>query len=247
MHRYATCSDDFYINLNLNTEMELNSSRESVLHFFEVIQKKYPTMRNFYCRERGENVLEEDKEKGHYRWCSVEKKRICSGYVNPASLDSLIEQNEDILDLAPHALSVSPLDCESLNLMFGFDFTYAGNHNQLIAEALGVPPAFDGLLDESASNAISYDPSVQFSVSDDCRVQCRLSVESRTSAFQVRTGEFPEEQLSVYVTARRFGSLDPGETYKKVFHNLMNVCVETVDAYVIDQVLMPLRQTIAMK
>ena len=31
MSRYATLSDDFYVNLNLNTEMELPGSRETIL------------------------------------------------------------------------------------------------------------------------------------------------------------------------------------------------------------------------
>jgi hypothetical protein len=36
-----------------------------------------------------------------------------------------------------------------------------------------------------------------------------MSIESRTNAFQIRTGEFPEDQLSVFVTARQNGSLGP--------------------------------------
>ncbi len=245
MHRYRSCSDDFYVNLNLNTEMELGNHRESVLHFLELMRKRFPSMRNFYCREQGENVLEEDKEDGQYRWATVERKRICAGHVNPDALEDAIELHQYFLELAPHALSVSPLDCESLNLMFGFDFTYRGNHNQLIAEALGIPPAFDGFLD--TSRAIAYEPSIQIAVDDDCRTQCRLSVESRTSAFHVRTGDFPEEQLSVYVTARRFGSLDPGESYNDVLSRLLEICTETVDSLVMDQVLLPLQHAISLK
>ena len=247
MHRYVNCSDDFYINLNLNTEMELKNNRESVLHYFELMQRKYPTMRNFYCRDRGDHVLEEDKEHGHYRWCSVESKRICSGYVNPESIAAVMEQNKDVLDLAPHALTLSPLDCESLNVMFGFDFTYSGNHNQLIAEALGVAPAFEGVLNSTASNAIAYEPSIQFAVRDDCKVQCRISVESRTSAYHIRVGGFPEEQLSVYVTARHFGSLSKGESFVDISSELTEVCIDTVENQVMDQILLPLQQTIAMK
>ena len=72
MNRYSSLSDDYYVNMNLNTEMELPQSRETVLHFFEQIQKHYPGMRNFYNRERGEFVLEEDKDQGTYRWATVE-------------------------------------------------------------------------------------------------------------------------------------------------------------------------------
>ncbi len=68
MNPYDSLCDDFYINMNLGTEMELPTNRETVLHFFERVRKTYPTMRNFYCRDRGDFVLEEDKDKGNYRW-----------------------------------------------------------------------------------------------------------------------------------------------------------------------------------
>jgi hypothetical protein len=81
----------------------------------------------------------------------------------------------------------------------------------------------------------------------DCRVQCRLSVETRTSAYHVRTGEYPEEQLSVYLTARRYGSLEAGETYVSTMQKLAGVCKELVDNYMIDNVLRPLQQAIAIR
>lgn len=247
MNRYASVSDDFYVNMNLSTEMELPASRETVLHFFERIQKKYPLMRKFYCRDKRDFVLEEDKDRGHYRWATVETRRVCSGQVNPASLDSAMEQHKLVLELAPFMLSVSPLDCESLDLMFGFDFTYRGNHNQLVAEALGVSPGLERCVDIPGGTVINYEPSITLSLDEDCRTQVRLSIETRTNAYQVRTGEFPEDQLSVYVTARQYGSLDPDTTFVQTLENLAQICSETADNYVIDQVLKPLARTIAMK
>ena len=136
MNPYASLSDDFYVNMNLSTEMELPANRETVLHFFEQVQKTYPTMRNFYSRERGDFVLEEDKERGCYRWCTLEPRRICSGQVNPEKIEDALQQHKLVLELAPYALSVSPMDCEALDLLYGFDFMYRGNHNQLLSEAL---------------------------------------------------------------------------------------------------------------
>ena len=147
MNPYSSLSDDFYVNMNLSTEMELPTNRETVLHFFERLQKTYPTMRNFYCRDRGDIVLEEDKEQGAYRWCTIETRRVCSGQVNPEAIQGALEQHRLVLELAPYTLSVSPLDCEALDLLYGFDFTYRGNHNQVVAEALGVPPAMERLLE----------------------------------------------------------------------------------------------------
>ncbi len=247
MNRYSSLSDDFYVNMNLSTEMELPTNRETVLHYFERVQKQYPTMRNFYCREKGDFVLEEDKDQGHYRWCTVEARRLCSGYVNPPTVEDPLAQHKLVLELAPYLLSVSPLDCEALDLLFGFDFTYRGNHNQLVAEALGLAPAMERLLDVPSATVINFEPSITLSLDEECRTQCRLSIETRTNAYQVRTGEFPEEQLSVYLTARQYGSLGPDMTYVSALENLTRVCHEMVDQYVIDNVLRPLARTIATK
>ena len=86
MHRYSSLSDDFYVNMNLSTEMDLPTGRESVLQFFERLQKQFPTMSNFYSREKGDFILEADKDHGQYRWCTIEARRLCSGQVNPANV-----------------------------------------------------------------------------------------------------------------------------------------------------------------
>ena len=247
MNRYSSLCDDFYINMNLGTEMELPANRETVLHFFERIQKTYPTMRNFYCRERGDFVLEEDKDKGNYRWCTIEPRRVCSGQVNPESIDGALEQHKLVLELAPYMLSVSPLDCEALDLLFGFDFTYRGNHNQLVAEALGVNPAMERMAEIPGATVISHEPSLTVALDDECRAQFRLSVETRTNAYQVRTGEFPEEQLSVYVTARQYGSLGPDKTFVETLQRLRQVCHDMIENHVIEHVLNPLASAIALK
>jgi hypothetical protein len=247
MNRYSSMADDFYINMNLATEMDLTTNRESVLHYFEQVQKRYPEMRNFYCRDKGDFVLEEDKDRGQYRWCTIEPRRICSGQVNPPSVDDILEQHKLILDLVPYSLSVSTLDCEALDLLFGFDFSYRGNHNQLVAEALGMGPALERLADMPGATPINFEPSITLALDDDCRIQCRLSIETRTTAYQIRTGEFPEEQLSVYVTARQYGSLDAKTTYVETLEKLTKVCYQAIDDYVIESVLQPMARTIALK
>ncbi|MCX7401889.1 MAG: hypothetical protein NTY87_02010 [Planctomycetia bacterium] len=247
MTPYASLADDFYINMNLSTEMELPGQRETVLHYFECVQKKYPLMRKFYCRDKRDFVLEEDKDQGRYRWAAVEAKRLCSGHVNPSSVEDVLEQHRLVLDLAPALLSISPLDCEALDLLFGFDFAFRGNHNSLLAEALGVGPSLDRVAELPGSRVINYEPSLTIALDEDCRVQVRVSTETRTNAFQVRTGEFAEEQLSVYVTARQYGSLDPQTTYVAAMDRLAQLAQEVVDTCVVEQILRPLARTIALR
>jgi len=247
MTPYASLADDFYVNMNLATEMELPAQRETVLQYFEQVQRRYPSMRKFYCRDKRDYVLEEDKDQGRYRWAAVETKRLCSGQVNPPSLEAVLEQHRLVLDLAPAFLSVSPLDCEALDVLFGFDFAFRGNHNALIAEALGVGPALERFGDMPGSRVINFEPSLTIALDEECRTQVRISTETRTNAFQVRTGEFNEEQLSVYVTARQYGSLEPGTTYVEALERLARLAREVVDAHVVEQVLRPLARTIALK
>jgi len=247
MRQYDAHCHDYYINMNLHTEMELPQARETVLHYFEQLQRHYPQLRNFYTREKGEFVLEEEKDKSSYRWASIEPRRVCSGYVNPSSVEEAVRQHATVLDLVPFALAVSPLDCESLNVMFGFDFSYRGNHSQLLAEALGIYPAFEPLAHIPGAKILANEPVLQLALDDDCRTQVRVGFETRTSAYHVRTGEFPEEQLSVYLTARRYGSLDPGETFVTSMQRLTDICCELLDTYVVDNVLKPLQNTITIK
>ena len=49
-------NDDFYVNLSLNTQLELPSARDTVLHYFEQMRKAYPELTNFFTRENGDLV-----------------------------------------------------------------------------------------------------------------------------------------------------------------------------------------------
>ncbi len=247
MTPYSTLSDDFYINVNLNTEMQLPTGRETVLEFFERVQKSYPTMRNFYTRENGDFVLEEDKEQGHQRWLSLEPRRICSGYINPTDVEEPIKQHELVLQLVPYMLSVSPLDCEALDFMFGFDFNYRGNHDELIAEALGMPAGYDHLPDIPGTRVLNFEPSMTIALDDDCRRQARLMIETRTSAYQVRRGEYPEDQISVYFTVRQYGSLQHDTSFDSTMHLLREQGEELMNEHIIQSVLQPISQAIAAK
>ena len=247
MNAYGSFADDYYINMNLNTEMPLPQSRETVLGFFERVQKSYPSMRNFYTRENGDFVLEEDKDQGHQSWISIEPRCICSGFVNPSDSESACRQHLLILQLVPYMLSVSPLDCEALDYMMGFDFTYRGNHDELVAEVLGAGTCLDTLLDVPGAQVLNFKPSMTIALDESCRLQARMMIETRTNPYQVRRGDFPEDQISVYFTVRQYGSLEPNVTYEEKFQSLRETCEHMLDTHVIEQVLRPLAQAIATR
>ena len=117
----------------------------------------------------------------------------------------------------------------------------------MLIEALGICPAFEKLSELEGAKVVGHEPALQLALDTDCRTQCRLSIETRTTAFHVRTGDYPEEQLSVYLTARRYGCLDAGETFEDVMVSLGDTCQHLIDNYVQEQILRPLQHTIAIK
>src|SRR5947209_9999295 len=245
MNPYTTSCDEFGLFTYLNTRMDLPSGSETVLHFFEALQKSYPRMTEFDRRENGEYVLEEDREQGSYRSAGLETRRLWSGYLNPPTLEDADEQHERILDVAPYHLDLSALNCDALDVIFTFDFVYNGNHDDVVAEALAVNTPFENLLGLPGARVLNYEPSVMLALDENCRLQCRLNVETRTNAYQVQTGQFPEAPITVYFTVRQFWGKQPYKTFAESYRNQRRIAQELVDAYVIPNVVRPLAQTIS--
>jgi hypothetical protein len=227
--------------------MDLPSGRETILHFFDRVRKTYPTMTDFDRREGGEFVLEEDREQGSYRWVTVENRRLCIGYVNPPEVEAADQINEMVLENAPYHLDCGPLDCEALDVLFAFDFLYTGNHDEVVAEALGMNTTLENMLQMPGSRVLNYEPSLMLALEDTCRLQCRLSIETRTNAYQIRTGQFPEAPISVYFTVRQYWGRQPFKTFLDSYRNQRKLCQELVDNHIIPAVVRPLAQTIAAK
>ena len=247
MTPYSSLCDDFGIYAYVNTKMELPSGRETVLHFFNSLQKTFPTMTDFDCRGGNEYVLEEDREQGSYRWIGLEPKRFASGFVNPPSVEIADTQHERVLEIAPYHLDFGSLDCESLDVLFSFDFLYSGNHDELVAEALGLNTTLESLLQMPGSKVLGYEPSLMLALDESCRLQCRLNIETRTNAYQIRTGHFPDAPITVFFTVRQYWAKQTGKTFIEGYQHQRKICQELVDSHIIPAVIKPLSSTIENK
>lgn len=247
MNPLAALCDDFYLSCYLNTELELPRNRDTVLHFFQQISKAYPTMTNFYGRDPNEYVLEEDKEPGAYRWVTLETQRVATGFLNPPSLEACHPQHELVLDLAPPILSIDSLDCEALDVMFGFDFAYKGNHDDVVSEAFAPDSRFESLLNIGGSKAVEFEPSLTIALDEQCQTQARLSVVTRTNSYQVRTNQFGEDAISIYFTIRRYWGLGTdmkfGDSYRQQFEQGLDL----VHEHVIPNFVVPLSEVISTR
>jgi len=247
MNSYASLCDDFGVSTYLHGKLDMPSNRETVLHFFEAVQKAFPKMTDFDKRNEDEFLLEEDREAGSYRWTSLDKRRLCAGFVNPPTLDDADAHIERILELAPYHLDLTNMQTELMDVLYYFDFLYQGNHDEVVAEALASGTPLEGLSQMPAARVLHYQPTIMLALDDTCQLQCRLSIETRTSAYQVRTGQFPETPISVYFTVRQFWGKQPFKTYAESYQNQRRLLDELVNTYVIPNIINPLAKAISAK
>src|SRR5260370_4433708 len=247
MTPFGSLCDDFGVCVYLNTKMEMPARREAVVHFFESLQKTFKEMTDFDRRDNGDYNLEGDRDSGSYRWVTLEGRRLCTGYVNPADLEDVDFTNERVLETAPCHLDLSPLDAEALDVMYSFDFVYAGNHDEVVAEALAVGTLLEHLLGITDAKVVNYEPSLMLALDEQCRLQCRLSIEKRTNAYQIRTGPVADAPISVYFTVRQYWGKQPYKTYLESYQNQRRLAHELVENQVIPNVIQPLSRTISAK
>jgi len=235
--------DDFYVDMFVNTQLELPTSRETVLTFFERLQRHYPSMVSFYRSEPGQYCLEEDRNLGQYRWVNLESNRIGSGWVNPDHLEEVYQQDHLVLELIPYMLGVSSLDIESLDVSFGMDFLYAGNQDEVIAEALFGSTAFGTLLDWPDAKAMGFSPAVVVSLSEDTRTQARISVESKTSVLENTTQKSSsDDAITLSLTVRQFppaagNKLDPVQSLSNQFRLAEELMTERIVPYFVQPLI----------
>ncbi|MCP4710511.1 MAG: hypothetical protein GY869_17955 [Planctomycetes bacterium] len=128
------------------------------------------------------------------------------------------------------------------------DIDYQGNHDEILAEALFSESPFASLLDLPEAKPLGFDPSVMLSLSSDCRLQAKISLESRTGAYQIRTGKYKEEdQLSLYLSIRQYP--DPDQVFSRVdsYIKQRKLCEEMMDAKVIPNFINPILGAIAQR
>jgi len=229
----------------INTRFDLPSDRDILLTFFERIKKQYSSM-TLLNREGTEYCLEESSQTEHNRWASVDSDRLGAGSANPISFQQAFELPKFAIGLVPYMLGIRGLDVESIDLTFGMDFDYAGNHNDIIAEALFGGSAFSRVFDVSAPGPLNLSPSVIIALNEDCSTRARLAIESRTDEAEIRSGKFDSDKpISLFLTMRQYPQAGQEFELEKVFDKICGLAVEYMDEKVVPNIVTPLTTAIA--
>src|SRR5688572_28104210 len=244
---FGAFCEDFYVNMRLGSQLNLPHGRETLLHFFERIQRQFPTMTRFRKSDNSEMNLEEDRSNESYRWVSVEQKRISSGHVNPESVEDSLKLHTMLLEHAPHLLGISPVEIDYLDVLFGFDLGFSGNHDEIIADSLFADSPLTCLSEEKGAKPVDFQPTVTVALTDDCRLQARIDVVTRTNSYQVRTGDYSDDVISVYLILRRYWGDRPKEPMEQMFAAMAERADALCHDHIIPRVLKPISTAIASR
>jgi hypothetical protein len=244
---FASVCDDFYVNMRLATQLSLPHNRETVLHFFERVQRQFPEMSRFRKYDNGDLSIEENRDNDSYRWVTLESRRLCAGHVNPESLDESLKLHGLLLQQAPYELGLSPVEVDYLDILFGFDLSFRGNHDEIISESLLGDSPLNCLMEEQGAKAVDIQPSITVALSEDCRLQGRIDVVTRTNSYQVRTGDYSNDVISVYLILRRYWGDRPKEPMEKLLADMAERGEELCLNHLIPKVLKPISNVISSR
>jgi len=245
MFDFSSAADDFFVNMNLQTNLALPTNRETLLQFYEAIQREFPSMTLLFQRETGESVLEANREQGHYHWMELHNNRLTCGNFNPQAAEEVYRLHHWLLEHSVYFLGIGGLDMELLDVMFGFNLDYNGNRDAIVAEALMGESALGSLAAETTTGCLECEPSMVVSLDENCYLQARVSLETRSSDYQVRTGRYENEPISVYFTVRRFPT--PGKilSMSDSLTEQCGICEDICRRVVIPKIVHPLAVAIA--
>lgn len=244
----AMC-DDFYVNTRLNLKLALPTNRETLLHFMDRMRKEFPGLCKLRRREDGGLLLEEDRPEGESRrWIRFEESSLRFGNFAPESLEEVRHLAAVVLEHAPYHLTFSDLDYDHMELVYGFDLDYCGNHDQLVAETLmSNHPLASFMLADEAHHVIDMQPFIGIALTPSCDLQAYIELKSRTSSYEVRTGDYETHPLSVFLTIRKYWGFADGQNLADSHRHLADLADELATERVVPLLVNPLAHAIASR
>lgn len=240
----ALCSD-YYVNLKVQLKLELPRGRETVLDLFERVRRQFPAMSSFR-RYKDELALESPSTEFPHRWVALRSSSLRAGVVNAPGAAEAYGLHASLLEIAPAFLSISALDVEYVELLFGFDLSAGGNHDAIVLEALYAGSPLQALIDLPNARPVDCQPLVGLSIGNRGEAEVYFEVKTRQQG-----GHMPRvdpdggaDPISVYCTLRRFGPFADVKDLPGVLAQLAKAGEELVERRVVPGLILPIREAI---
>lgn len=247
MWLFGSSCDRFHVASRLAFKLELEPSRESLLHFFEVVRRAFPSLTRFRRRPEGGVLLEEEGDDDPRRQVRVDSSAVKLLHGSAESEEAVATLGRVVFTQAPYDLSLSDLDYDYMEVSLHLELDYRGNHDELVAETLLATDPLSAAVAPAGRHIIDCQPVIGIALSEDCGTQAYVEIRSRTSAVEVRTGEYDTSPISVSVTVRRYWSTPPGADLVRVHDELVRSAAELATQRVVPLIVQPLAAAIASR
>jgi hypothetical protein len=241
MSTFSAFCSDFYVNQKLGLKLDLPERRETVLDLFDRVRRAFPRLSTFQ-RYEGEVALESDSAEREWQWVALRQTTIRSGHVNPATLADSYNFHKTLLEVAPYFLSISPLDIDMLEVVFGFDFETEHDRDGVVFDALLANTPLANLVDGGFERVIEAQPSLGLSLGE--RGDLQAAFEVRTRPRVPVAGERGGDPISVFLTVRKFGPLGSLDDLKGAFGAVVGHAEHLAETRVIPHLVMPIYETL---
>ena len=242
MSAFGSLCSDFCVNQKIALKMDLPESREPTLELFDRLRKHFPRLTRVR-RTDGEIALESSTEERDFLWVALRQTSIRSGHVNPGSTDEAYKLHRTLLETAPWFLSMSALDIDHIELIFGFDIETASQRDGVVYEALLANSPLGSLLDWEQDEPIDVQPFVGIALTPGRELQASFEVKTRPQGSSPSGANSPDP-ISVYLTVRRNGPLTNLEELPTIFATLCGHAERLAQQRVIPHLVLPIRQAI---
>lgn len=240
---FGALSSDFYVNQKLALKMDLPGERETILHLYDQVRKAVPSMDRFR-RYEGELALESSRREAEYRWVAIRRTSIRTGHVNPGSMADAYQLHRLILDQAPYHLTISPLDVDYVELLFGFDLECKANHDAVVFEALFGNSPVAALTRGADTNVLDVQPVFGLALGDRGEIQAHFEVKTRTKNRRGNAGRYKHEPISIFLTVRKYGPVHNLDELQQIFDTLAQHAETLAGERLVPSLLTPISRQI---
>lgn len=241
--------DDFHTSTRLFFKLDLSLERESTVHFFERVRREYSAMRRFRRRDDNALILEENDAENRgdaQRWIRLEPSSLRFGNFAPPNRAHCRQFGRFVLDQAPAHLTISDLDIDHMEVVYGFDMEFSGNHDQLVAETLFHDhPLASFIMGDEAVHTVDCQPFFGIALTPKCDIQAYLEIKGRTSSYEIRTGDYDTQLLSVNLSVRRYWGFEETPDLPAAYEKLADIADDLAVNRIVPLVVNPLALAIA--
>lgn len=238
----------FSIHQRLAVRMDLPQRREPLLDFFDRLRRAFPAFERMHRDDRL-HVLESARTGGESMLVGVLDTELWSAHAQPPTDEGPYRLHQTVLEIAPFYLSITPIDVESLELTYAFQFEVEGNRDEIVAEALLANSPLRTMVEAvpSASHSrgqrlLDCQPFASFEIDRARGIHALMEVRTRAGD---EVGDESAGPILVDFSVRRTGSVRKIEELPGALELLSHYGEELVADRLIPRVLHPLRETIA--